>query len=625
MLATLWLRQLLGYTLLGLAGRALFLVITGSWVSPMDLRALYWGLRFDVAVAGVLSFIHLGAVVALRACGAGSRTSRVLSGMLAFVILVLQGADFVYYQESGRHLTYEIRELAYSSGPIAAEALAHWPMLLMALGIAAGFAWASPGLRPVPGGGPRVRSLRRGLALALVSLAVTVVALRGGIDGVAQRPSTAFQIGDARLAAIALNGAYSSLYGLIAGDSLKRVPVAVRSARPAVEIVRELYDERPGVPPGPARIANVLIVLLESWPTTFSRSYGAPGDGTPEFDRIRARSLTVEALLAGGHRTPEAVFSIFGSFQNPLGQSVSSSRLLHGRYDGLPQQLRDRGWKTLFFQGTNSFTGGTGPLAQALGFAQSYGKRDVPGAGALPQHAWGLFDRDLYRFALKKIIAEGEPFLATINTNTTHSLDLPPWAAPGAGGPLPDEQRRRVLGSADQDLGEFIRSLDGRTWKYPLIVVLVGDHTSREHRSRFASYHVPFAIYAPELIAPERLPGIASQRDIAPTITDLLGVPSPSSWAGQSLRRSFGRRFAEYYHEGILGWIEGPALVEIPIGSVTAQPLCYAWGSDPLQRAPRPCPDDLPQQVERATAFTAYSQELLFSGRSREFQRDPPR
>jgi len=624
MLATVWLRHLLGYTLLGLAGRVLFLGFAGVWTSPADVRALYWGLRFDVAVAGVVAFLHLGVVAALRDRGAGGRASRTLAGGLAFVIIVFQSADFVYFLESGRHLTYEIRDLANSSGSIALETLAHWPLVLLALALAAAYAGVSPGLRPAPGGGSPARRRLRGLALALVALAVMVVGLRGGIDGIAQSPASAFQIGDARLAAIALNGAYSSLYGLVAGDSLKRVPVVVQSARPAIEIVRELYDERPGAPPGPARIANVLVVLLEGWPATFSRSYAAPFDGTPEFDRIRDRSLTVEALLAGGRRTTEAVFSIFCSFQNPLGQSVATSRLQHGRYDALPQLLRDRGWKTLFFQGSNSFSGGTGPFAQALGFAKSYGKRDIPGFDALPQNGWGVFDRDLYRFALKKIEAEGEPFLAAINTNTTHSLELPPWAPTAAGGSSPDERHRRVVGSADQDLGEFIRILDGRSWRYPLIVVLVGDHPSHERRSRFVSYHVPFAIYAPGLIAPERLPGAATQRDIAPTITDLLGIPSPS-WAGQSLLRSFGRRFAEYYHDGILGWIEGPALVEIPIGSEAAQPRCYAWRDDPLQLAPELCPNDLQQQVARATAFTAYSQELLFTGRSREFRRDPPR
>jgi len=623
-MTAVWLSHLLGYTLLGLAGRTCFLAFSGIWAAPADLRALYWGLRFDSAVAGVLALSHLGMVTALRAAGAGSRVSRVFSGLLAFAMLALQGADFVYFQESGRHLTYEIRDTVNSSGSIVAEFLAHWPLLLLALGTATAFALAAPVPRPAPHGGSRSRRLRRGLALGIVSAAVTLLCVRGGIAGITQSPSSAFKIGDARLATIALNGAYSSLYGLAVGDELKREPVTAPAGRPLREIVGELYEGSPGSPPGPARIANVLFVLLEGWPATFSKSYGAPVDGTPEFDRIRQQSLTVEALLAGGHRTTEAVFSIFCSFQNPLGQTVAKTRLQHSHYAALPQLLRDRGWQTLFFQGSNSFSGGTGPFAQALGFAQSYGKRDIPEFDMLPKNSWGVFDRDLYRFALKKIEAAGEPFLAAINTNTTHSLELPPWAPPDPGGGSGPERHQRVVSSADQDLGEFLRILAARTWNHPLIVVLVGDHPSHENRSPLASYLVPFAIYAPGLIAPEQLAGAATQRDIAPTITDLLGIPAPA-WAGQSLRRPWKRRFAEYYHEGTLGWIEGPTLVEIPLVSTAAQPRCYDWRTDTFEQTSTACPDDLARQVARATAFTAYSQDLLFASRSREFLLDPPR
>jgi hypothetical protein len=103
---------------------------------------------------------------------------------------------------------------------------------------------------------------------------------------------------------------------------------------------------------------------------------------------------------------------------------------------------------------------------------------------------------------------------------------------------------RGELQVIDQALGRLLDTLDARGELDQAIVVLVGVHGEEflEHGGAghgFTLYEesirVPLAIRAPALLAPGRVDVPVDLLDLAPTLTDLLGVADDPRWQGESL------------------------------------------------------------------------------------------
>jgi arylsulfatase A-like enzyme len=103
---------------------------------------------------------------------------------------------------------------------------------------------------------------------------------------------------------------------------------------------------------------------------------------------------------------------------------------------------------------------------------------------------------------------------------------------------------RGELQVVDRAVGELVEALRANERLDDAIVVLVGIHGEEffEHggaghgRSLYEeSIHVPLMIRAPTLLAPGKVTAPVDLLDLAPTLADLVGVPAPDGWQGESL------------------------------------------------------------------------------------------
>ena len=640
----LFLKCVVTLTAIALAERVLFIAydaslghsILGHSFSLGNLAyTLLWGIRFDAAVAAIFSLLaYLFSYLALRLFDANfhSVIRRSMYVAVAATIL-LQGADIMYYAEAGRHLGYEMLDFFNDAFSLLGTAVTvyHWIFLLhIALTIAA--LWLIHKLfREKP---KAMFATNRGirwvqlpeLSLLLILL-LSVILIRGGFQSVPQSPLTAQAIGDTRKATLALNGAYNALYFVISGSHVDPVKLAISDKDTPRAVIKSLYPAEEQAVSDKASMPetnnnhkpyNVVVILLESWPAAFMQSYGFSQDVTPNFDALRKRSLTTYAMLAGGHRTTEGMFSVFCSAQNPLGRTVAQSQLENFDYHCLPRVLREQGYYTAFFQGTNKNTSGTGVFAQMLGFTDSYGRKSVV-TRQYPENSWGVHDPDLYKLVLDKMHRAQQPFLMGINTATTHDITLPPGIKAPFDAATSEGPMLNVMHFADTALADFIATAQRDPTLGPTVFVIVADHTSTVTTSNYQLYSVPFAINAPGIVTPKFIDRVATQRDIAPTLFEVLGKSVPAQFTGKSLLRDDqAPYFADYYHSGVLGWIEGNQLLEIPVLNPKAY-HCYDYRNDPVQARAISCQSNAPQLLEHALAFTATSQQLLFSGHLDEF------
>ncbi|MBE8232402.1 MAG: hypothetical protein HAW67_01610, partial [Endozoicomonadaceae bacterium] len=110
-----------------------------------------------------------------------------------------------------------------------------------------------------------------------------------------------------------------------------------------------------------------------------------------------------------------------------------------------------------------------------------------------------------------------------------------------------------------------------------------------------------------------------SQRDISPTILDLLyGSPNKMKqhFSGKSLV-SDTNFFADYYHNGLLGWVEGNTALELNL--TTKEKTCYDISS--YKDIKIECNEQTLTFANKALSFTAISQKLLFSGKTNTFKK----
>ncbi len=96
----------------------------------------------------------------------------------------------------------------------------------------------------------------------------------------------------------------------------------------------------------------------------------------------------------------------------------------------------------------------------------------------------------------------------------------------------------------DQALGQLLDTLEARGELDDVLIVLVGVHGEEflEHGGAGhgvtlyeESIRVPLAIRAPALLAPGRVEAAVDLLDLAPTLTDLIGVEYDPRWQGESL------------------------------------------------------------------------------------------
>lgn len=454
-------------------------------------------------------------------------------------------------------------------------------------------------------------------------LFLSVLFVRGGVTGLPQSVITAFKIGDPQLAAITMNGAYSVVYGAInAHKEIRRVAVTLPPGSDVNALMRALYPLPPDftAAAGPAKNYNLVFILMEGWPADMMAAYGYPFQTTPFYDSLIEKSLAPRGAVAGGVRTTEGIYATFCSQQNPLGKTVAQTSLQNTPHRCLPEILKEKGWSTAFFQGSHKETSGTGAFSQSLGFSESYAREDMVDSRYAFNY-WGAHDPDIYDFVLEKLDAMPQPFLVGINTNSTHDVLVPPDVKPFFGEANREQQHRSILHFADGAMREFFDKIKTRPYYRNTVFVLMSDHTGGAHKTTAARYFIPAVVYAEGVVPPARVDRYISQRDLAPTVLDILGLPASPSFAGKSFwREREDVYFADYFHAGTLGWITGDAVTETSVTDPAAV-KCYAIEGSLEKLRTVACGDEAKQRSRQSLAFTRYSQDLLFDGETEQFYR----
>ncbi len=576
-----------------------------------ELYAIFWGFRFDFATCAIIAFI-------ITLFDFNKKIFTLSATIVLITVFFTQIGDILYFNEANRHIGYEITDTITDASSLFMTAYSQHTILTI-ISIFTAFS-LSIFIRKILLNKQTISINRFYILKKLVLIILTIFFIRGMTQSIPLNPWQSNQIGDSKLATLSLNATYNIIYSLVnKNKKLQPIKIPTISEKTIRRSFKELYQKKeanidfPIIKTKP----NIVFLFLESWSAVYLQAYGYKYNTTPYFSEILKKSIRPAIMIASGHRTTEGMFSTLASFQNPLGKTVAKTQLQNHQYSSIINILNQKDYNSAFFQGSSKETSGTGSFAQSMGYKYSYGKKDIK-ERIYEENYWGVHDVDLYNFVEKNLSSQlKEPFIIGINGATTHDDKIPKGIKKIH---FTDEKINNQLNAlhfSDLALKQFITNVEN---KYPnTIFVLLADHCGGNISVTIENYMIPFAIYSKKLIVPKYHDIYLSQRDIAPTIYDLtIGnyKNHHTTFSGKSLIQD-SSFFADYYHNGILGWTEDNSIIEI--NTSTNIMICYKKSN--LNKEKTNCTKVHNEMKNRALSFTNVSQKLLFSDTLNSFKK----
>lgn len=305
---------------------------------------------------------------------------------------------------------------------------------------------------------------------------------------------------------------------------------------------------------------NVVLILVESLSAEFLGVYGNQAHLTPNLDALASQSLFFGNLYATGTRTDRGLEATTLSIPPTPGRSVIK-RPSNGNMFTLMSQFQRRGYDTKFiyggygyFDNMNNYFSGNG--------AEIVDRVVLTGDEITFANAWGVCDEDLYRRALKECdrsFSKGHPFFSFLLTTSNHrpftypqKIDIPS----GTG-------REGAVKYTDYAIGQFLKAARLQPWFDSTLFVIIADHcagSAGEAEINYDKYRIPFFIYSPCWIKPERVNALASQIDVAPTLLGQLNFSYDSIFFGHDLMQSSPARVMVGNYQK-LGYSDGKRLM----------------------------------------------------------------
>ncbi len=357
-------------------------------------------------------------------------------------------------------------------------------------------------------------------------------------------------------------------------------------------------------PVGPETPHNVIVVVMESMGADFVGACGATGGLTPNLDRLAAEGVFFADFYATGTRTDRGLEAVIESLPPTPGR-CTIKREMTPDPNALGVILRQRGYRPVFVLGGDPTFDNMGNFFVANGF-DVVGRDRFRSSEVTCETAWGVCDGDLFGRIVREcdeMHAKGARFCVASLTCSNHQ----PFVAPGI---APENRTREaVVKYSDACVGEFIRQAQSKPWFNDTLFVFVADHQA--NRACLADiapemFRIPAIVYAPKLVAPRRVEGIAGQMDLMPTVLGLMKFRYQSRFFGHDVLAQSGGGCAAVSNYQDFGWVTGDRFV-----LMRAEKRANVYRVDAAGEL-RGCPQD-PELILDATSLYQTAAEYLDS------------
>ncbi len=370
-----------------------------------------------------------------------------------------------------------------------------------------------------------------GTAVLLLTILLCVAGIRGGLSRMARPTAIPYSLKfakDGNKANIVLSNPFCIIR--TAGSSKLEVPKYFSQSE-----LHQIYTPY-HLPDGNREFSakNVVIFVCESMSAEHSKYlcpdlYSDDEAGyTPFLDSLMQNGYTFKRMYANGKRSIQALPSVWGSIPSLEEPFVLMPQSL-GQSRPLPQLLREKGYSTAFFCGSERGSMGFDAYAISAGFEKCLSKEDyekVYGKDDFDGY-WGIWDDKFLKYMGEQIDTMAEPFLASVFTISSHH----PFVVPEhlkSSLPKGNTPMQPCAAYLDGAIREFFEANRSKEWFSRTIFAFVADHVSCEQyaertKTSPGDFHVLGLLYAGDNSLRGSYQAPVSQIDIMPTLLGLLG------------------------------------------------------------------------------------------------------
>ena len=281
-------------------------------------------------------------------------------------------------------------------------------------------------------------------------------------------------------------------------------------------------------------VKNVVVILLESfskyliegmeWDKNTEGYHGY----CPFLDSLSRQSITFNGI-ANGHRTIEALPSIFGGMPKLLNTSIVESTFANNYTYSPVETLKDKGFNTLFFHGASNGTMNIESYCYSIGFSTYFGKNEYPNP-ADDDGYWGISDRSYLKYVAQQLNTARKPFFASVLTLSSHNPYIIPNDATGLDIKNGTHPIHAAASYTDHAVREFFETLSHYSWYDSTLFVITADHTGAgsipNPDNLYMTIQIPIILYHPLAKVNVNM-GAMQQLDIMPTIFSYLNIDEP--------------------------------------------------------------------------------------------------
>ena len=533
----------------------------------------------------------------------------------ALLVVAVNLGDAVYFRYTQKRFTAE--EIFFADNDNSLQLVGKFmaeniPLLLAGIGLIALLALAGGRkARPEPLCRRPLCYYGGGTVLLVVAALLSVAGMRGGVTRMT-RPVTlsnaTLYTADSGKANLILSNPFCILRTIGSAGG-----VSYRKFFPPEELPRRFTPVHRPADSTAVNLAgrNVVIFIMESMSAEHSAHLmpeiyadRKTKGFTPFLDSLMRSGLCFKRMYANGTRSIQAMPSVLGSipsFKTPfvlMPQSLGESRQL-------PAILRDKGYATAFFCGSERGSMGFGAYARSAGverlvsredYEARHGKEDFDGY-------WGIWDEPFLQYAGEEMSALPEPFFAALFTLSSHH----PFVVPDAYRDLLPEgltRNHKCVAYTDNAFRRFFARYAGEEWFRRTVFVFVADHVSSEKfapvtRTYPGNYHIIGFMYTPDGALRGEVGDVVQQLDIMPTVLGLVGSEEPYFAFGRDVLNEPERPRWSVSYDGKFRALTGEGAVVLDDSGAQVQECPVTPAADSLMQSFRALIQQYYSHIER--------------------------
>ncbi|MGN1246434.1 MAG: LTA synthase family protein [Muribaculaceae bacterium] len=548
---------------------------------------LSWQLVADVLRGALLfdasAMVYVNAIyVLLVLLPVHSKESHGFAIFTKCVWIVLNGValaanlcDCVYFSTTGNRTTAHVLAAlvgdADFGSTIAFEALNHWYMVI----IFGAMVWAMWRLYRVPTA-PRPSNLTAYYAVHSVALLAAAVLGFAGARGSFTLSAPPVTIGNAARfvnrpveTALVLNTPFT-IISTIGRDSFDAPSYLTDPDMEAAysPVHSPVHGKRFGH-------RNVVVIILNGIGSEYSGILNSDLDGgsysgfTPFLDSLMTRGTTFRYCFANGSTNADAVPAVLSGIPT-MKESFILNRTSLNKLSSIAGELRNKGYHSAFFCGSDAYSLRYRAFARAAGFGAFYGVDEYrlshPDSIADISLTGAISDEPFLQFCCNGINGMKQPFVATAVLGDNNEVPAK-YRQLLPAGKLPVH---RCVEYTDMALRRFFDAASQQKWYGNTLFVITSDRTGPSCRSVYQSdlgaFAVPIVLYAPADTTLRRGVDdrpIVQHTDVMPTVMGYLGYDRTFIAFGSDLLHTrHNHTFAVNYHNGVYQYVKGEYLLQ---------------------------------------------------------------